>query len=319
MTPRIAHAGVGCPHPRTLVTLGFGLTLVLLPVGCHHGPPATKADKLDRATTMFDIYWPPRDPDAGRAASVKPLLSATMAVDAREQAHGRAEVRVVVTITRRSMEEDRRSWNKTLAYADIAWMSEVRVWDSESKWLWPNLVYLLRLPGQERVERYGGMDPGKHVDNDFAAVLIRAYDADGLIESSATKDAPLVSAEWHAVGAGADTDMFSVVHVAKSDEFVVHVGDARGPARGRLKVWLIYADFLGAKPPRTWPKDPEWAGGILAYFEVDWKTPSGHGCQCVGRHEKPVASTGFDWINWVKRPPGSDASRARVRLSDEAE
>ena len=29
------------------------------------------------------------------------------------------------------------------------------------------------MPGKERVDRYGGVDPGKGIDNDFAAVLIR--------------------------------------------------------------------------------------------------------------------------------------------------
>ena len=58
-------------------------------------------------------------------------------------------------------------------------MRYVRVWDKDNRWLWPNLPYLLRLHGTERVERYGGVDPGKGVDNDFAAVLMRKYDESG--------------------------------------------------------------------------------------------------------------------------------------------
>ena len=52
-------------------------------------------------------------------------------------------------------------------------MKAVRVWDARNQWLWPNLAYLLKLSGLERVERYGGVDPEKGVDNDFSALLIR--------------------------------------------------------------------------------------------------------------------------------------------------
>ncbi len=42
--------------------------------------------------------------------------------------------------------------------------------------------------GKARFERYGGVDPGKGVDNDFAAVLIRAYDATGEVERAAANE-----------------------------------------------------------------------------------------------------------------------------------
>ena len=314
----VASLGQDRQHLRTLVLWNFVVALLITPVGCHDGETLGAAERLDHASSDFAIYWPPVDPDEGLPASVKPLLKGVLTLDAEERDRGETEVRVVVTLTRPSAEADRRSWSSTLAFADIAWMNEVRVWDVKGKWLWPNLPYLLRLPGRERVERYGGMDPGKHVDNDFAALLIRKYDADGVVESGETKDAPLVSAEWHAVGA-TDTDAYSIVHVAQSDEFLLHVGGEKGPARGQLKVWLIYGDFLRARPPRTWPEAREWAGGILAYFEIDWETSPSHGCRSIVRLKRPHESTRFNWAEWVVRRPGSDESEAKVRLSDRTE
>ncbi len=304
-------------HQGIAILRNLAVVVVLLS-GCHRAETPAAAEKLDHPTSKFGIYWPPRDPEEPRAKALPPLLNGTLAVEAREQAQGGAEMRLAVTLTRPAAEADRRFWNSALAFADIDWMDEVRVWDAETKWLWPNLPYLLRLPGKERIQRYGGLDPGKNVDNDFAAVVIRKYDADGLVESAATKVAPVVSAEWHAVGAKA-TDLYSVVHTAKSDDFVLHLGEKNKPARGRLKVWLIYADFLGARPPRTWPKEREWAGGILAYFEIDWETTPGRGCYGVVRPKRPEESTRFNWAKWVVRTPGSDESKAQFRLSDRSE
>ena len=289
-----------------------------LSVGCQRAETLAGAEKLEGAACAFDIYWPPRDPQDAAPASAQPLLRGSLALEAKPAARGGAELRLVVTMTRPSEEVDRQFWNSQLAFADIAWMKEVRVWDAEGEWLWPNLPYLLRLPGQERVERYGGLDPGKNVDNDFAAVLIRKYDASGKVESSETKDAPLVSAEWHAEQ-GADTDLQTIVHLAKSDAFVLHLGGADQPARGQLKVWLIYADFLGARPPRTWPKEREWAGGILAHFEIDWETSPGQDCRGIVNHKRPEAGTRFKWAEWVVRTPGSAESEAKFRLSDIAQ
>jgi len=157
------------------------------------------------------------------------------------------------------------------------------------------------------------------VDNDFAAVLIRQYDAKGLIESPETRDAPLVSAEWHAVDLPGQIDLESVVHVAKSDEFVLRLGEEDGLADGQLKVWLIYADFLGSSPPRTWPAKREWAGGILAYFEIDWQVSADGESRGLVRPKRPEESTRFDWAQWVERTPGVDQSAARVRLFNETE
>lgn len=287
-------------------TTAWLLALPLL-FGCTP-PTLTDADKLESAVCPYCVFWPPRDPEEKARELTSPLLRGDLTVDATEAGDGSAEVRLVVTMTRPSTEADRELWNSRLAYADIDWMDQVRVWDADKKWLWPNLPYLLRLPGEERIERYGGMDPGKGVDNDFAAVLIREYDAAGKVESAETKDAPLVSAEWHAEGRE-KTGLETIVHVAKSDPFVLHLGGADRPKSGRIKVWLIYADFLGALPPRTWPKEYEWAGGILAYFEIDWDISPEGGCRGVVRTKRPEEGTGFEWQEW-------EADGAAARLSD---
>ncbi|MCY2987155.1 MAG: hypothetical protein NTY19_04705 [Planctomycetota bacterium] len=291
---------------RRAIVLALGVQFLC--VGCDRTKTLTAADSLDGAVCPFSIYWPPRDPQDRLPASAKPLLRGSLALDAKQAARGEAEVRLVVTIARPSEETDRQFWNSELAFADIPWMDEVRVWDADAKWLWPNLPYLLRLPGQERIERYGGTDPVKHVDNDFAAVLIRKYDAHGKAETFETKDSPLVSAEWHAEGMS-KTDLQTVSHVAKSDPFLLHLGADSGPASGQVKVWLIYADFLGARPPRTWPKEREWAGGILAYFEIEWETSPGHDCRGIIRQKRPEEGTRFKWAEWAPET-------AQVRLSD---
>jgi hypothetical protein len=266
----------------------------------------------------FHVYWPPQDPEEAVKQSTKPLLNGTLSVVPEVQPRDVTALRLAITLTRPSEETDRAHWNSALAYAYMDWMEQVRVWDEKQTWLWPNLPYLLRLPGREHVERYGGVDPGKGVDNDFAAVLIRKYDAAGRVESPETKAKPLVSAEWHPVGA-TNTDGHTIAHTAKSDEFLLHVGAEPEAARGQIKVWLIYADFLFSRPPRTWPKAKEYAGGILAYFEVDWSASPGRPCQGTVRQKRPKEGTGFDWANWVERKPDSDHSDARVRVSDAPE
>ena len=193
-------------------------------------------------------------------------------------------------------------------------MRRLRVWDVDEKWLWPNLSYLLRVHGKNRIERYGGVDPGKGVDNDFAAVLIRAYDATGEVEKPTTNPAPLVSAEWYPVGPK-DVDRQTIVHAARSDEFILPFNSSHGIQQGRFKVWLIYADFMGAPTPSTWPKEMEWRGGILAYFEIDWNVDSSGECQLSTQQRTPARDTGFDWATWVEPPDADKRKWAIARLS----
>jgi hypothetical protein len=202
-----------------------------------------------------------------------------------------------------------------LTFPEYDWMRYVRVWDVEQRWLWPNLAYLLRLHGTERVERYGGVDPGKGVDNDFAAVLIREFDASGRNERGETKDAPLVAAEWYPVGATV-ADKQTVVHRAQSEGFTLHLGGAAERSQGLAAVWLVYADFMEAKPPAAWPKAPEFAGGVLAYFEIQWDLKAALGHEINVRQLGPKRSTGFDWERWTLQTRAAKDSKSTAKLSD---
>jgi hypothetical protein len=168
------------------------------------------------------------------------------------------------------------------------------------------------------VERYGGVDPGKGVDNDFAAVLIRKYDESGTREDEVTQRGPLVAAEWYPVGVSGPVDRQTVVHTARSDEFTLHLGGTEGKARGKAAVWLIYGDFMGAKLPEAWPKALEFAGGILAYFEVQWDLNAGPGRQISLRQVVPKRSTGFDWERWVPRTRAARDPKSTAKVSDRA-
>lgn len=266
---------------------------------------------LDGSTHTFDIYWPPQAPESKTTSGRTPLLRGAISVDESQTKDQSSSLRIAVTITRPSDEDARGYWNSHLAFADVPWMDEVRVWDLDSQWQWPNLPFLLRRHGQERVERYGGVDPGKLVDNDFAAVLIRSFAADGTTETPGTLHQPLVSAEWRGNVAGT-TDIHTLVHVARSETFEVQVGALDEHTSGLLKLWIIYADFLGSRPPAKWPREPEWAGGILTYCEIRWEKLPRASCSGTVRFLTPPAATGFDWEKWSDDPHAP----ARARLSD---
>jgi len=274
--------------------------------GCTREPQ--RKNTLDGTRHEFAIHWPPIAPEVERARKKPPLLRGDVSISESITADQRRALKIAVTIRRPSDEEGRKFWNSQLAFSSVPWMDEVRVWDSEEKWQWPNLPYLLRRYGEERVERYGGVDPEKLVDNDFAALLIRKFDVEGKVESQDTFSSPLVSAEWRGNGEP-DTDIHTVAHVANSDRFVVHVGGGDERAKGMLKLWLIYADFLGSLPPRSWPEEREWAGGILAYCEIVWEKVSGEPCLGTVRFLTPSRPTGFEWAEWSTDPSGPAQSR----------
>jgi len=297
-------------HDRLRMAL---VAVALIATGCNASTPEPLPAVLHATTEPFEVSWPPADP-ASKTAARRPLLKGELMIAPQPSVVEPPALRASVRLVRPASESDRLHWNKSLGFADIAWMSEVRVWDVDHQWLWPNLPFLFRLPGKERVERYGGVDPGKHVDNDFAAVLIRKFDAAGEVESSETKSSPLVSAEWYSIE-GPRGDGHSIRHIAQSEQFVVSFDGPNEPTRGRLKIWLIYADFLGHPPPPSWPRTPEYAGGVLAYFEIDWETTGGS-LRASVRHLKPTVGTGFDWAAWVRPAPGGGESSTTFRSSN---
>ena len=269
-------------------------------------PPPPPLQVLD-----FGLYWPPQDPAEPPVG--EPILLGNLFLREKETPNKPRVLTVSIDLTRASDEDHREMWNDRLAFRQHDWMSRVRVWDADEKWLWPNVPYLLRVHGKNRVERYGGIDPGKGVDNDFAAVLIRAYDPSGTEESASTRNTPLVSAEWYPVGVER-VDGRSIVHSARSDTFTLTAAGGE-PRQGRFAVWLIYADFMGSPAPLTWPKKLEWAGGILAYFEIDWSISPGGVFHVKTQQKTPPGDTGFDWQAWIGPSDGDPAARAVARLA----
>jgi len=272
--------------------------------GCDRGFSEVR-DEVSNNNAKFGVFWPPRDSGRSLSASGEPLLQGELSILETEADPPNA-FRMHVTLRRPQGEDDRIRWNETLAFPEYSWMAEVRVWDRNRDWLWPNLPYLLRAHGEERVERYGSVDPGKGIDNDFAAVLIRPLQHKSLGtegQKPAKSARPLVSAEWYPVDAEC-LDKKSVVHVARSDSFSVRSSRSRAqPESGKLGVWLIYADFLGASVPRGWPTGGEHDGGILAYFEVSWQRSSEGEVEFDIEHLVPSTGTGFDWVTWSTGEP----------------
>jgi len=201
--------------------------------------PFSFSQPVDRRQVDFPIYWPPDAAD--RSKNAKPLLNGLLFVSLG-QLNGEDTLNVRAELTRPESEQDREYWNQQLAFPEHDWMSRVRVWDPSKQWLWPNLPYLLRAHGIERQQRYGGVDPEKLVDNDFASIVLR------VIDTEEDQEIPIgISAEWH--GPPSDpVNKRSIVHRAISDDLQVAVGD-----QTKFGAWIIYADFLGSPGPRNWP------------------------------------------------------------------
>jgi len=289
---------------RFVLSLKNVLCALLVAVAC----PALAETVTNLA---FTLHWPLREPSATSSTS-PPLLRGDVSVKLAEEPSPRA-LEIVVRMIRPTHEQHRVFWNRALAYPEHnRWMASIRVWDDDQQWLWPNLPYLLRATGVERLDRYGGWDAGKNVDNDFAAVLIRAYDAAGE-EWPASSEHPLVSGEWYPgdLAPGAEPHRYTVVHIARSDTFSVPL---HAP-RGTLKIWLIYADFFGAPVPRSWPKAREFDGGILKFFTVTWSPHPQHGYAVGIAEDIPPESTRFDWKRWYDRPAANAMPDALPRLT----
>ncbi len=228
----------------------------------------------------FRVHWPPRSPDSPKHR-LAPLLNGKLltAIEGRE-------LRIAVLLERPSSESDRQKWNELMEFPQYEWMSSVHVWDKDREWLWPNLPYLLRAYGEERIERYGGTDPKKLVDNDFAPVVVRCGPD------------VLLSAEWY--GSSGDADRQSIVHTARSDIFNVElkVADLEVESK-KLFVDLVFADFMAWKPPADWPTEPEMAGGILASAAIVVELTDGLVTLESVVFQVPDSSTGVDWEEWM--------------------
>ena len=270
---------------------------------------------IEAQTVKFGVYWPPQSPVVATGPRTRSLLDGVITLDVQNLVATGWVASIRIVLSRAADKAGREFWNSRLAFPEYDWMSYVRVWDADHLWLWPNLAYLLRLHGKERVDRYGGVDPGKGVDNDFAAVLIRKYDAKEEREREATAEAPLVSAEWQAVGA-VKVDRQTLVHTAQSDQFTLHLGMPGEASGGMAGIWLIYADFLGVPPPPNWPKEPEYAGGILAFFEVRWAKSVAGRPEIRVEQVAPRRATGYDWERWTLRTLASPDTHSTAKLSD---
>ena len=298
---------------RLCVAAAELLCLFLLALGWA-AAGAAEVVPLPPVTLDFPVFWPPRDPATPPPPAARPLLRGSVRAQLEETPATGWVMRITLTLTRSTDEAAREHWNSRLAFPEYDWMKYVRVWDADHRWQWPNLPYLLRLHGKERVDRYGGMDPGKGVDDDFAAIVIRKYAATGT--SSAAASRALVSAEWYPVGV-TNVDRQTVVHIARSDELTLHLGRTSDRPQGRASLWLIYADWMEGSAPGNWPKEPEYNGGILAYFELTWQ-PASDGVPVLAiRQAVPPRATGFPWAGWTPRTLATKPSTSTARLSDD--
>ena len=260
----------------------------------------------------FQVHWPPVDPDRKSAKPRPALLDGQLLVLPSGSESPNSEMRILIELERSTSYEARLLWNKQLKFPEYLWMARLRVWDQDRQWLWPNVSCLLTAYGVERVERYGGVDPEKNVDNDFAGIVVRSYDDQGN-ELEETIDQPLVTARWEPGSADPTikkASIKSVVHSAKSDVLQISIADSGkaknessdsdSATRGQIRVWLIYADFMYAEIPAAWPQDKEFSGGILSYFSIDWKkTGDKIEIQSV-TSQVPPSGTGFDWQTWFE-------------------
>ena len=258
----------------------------------------------------FEVHWPPIDPQRKPAKPRPALLSGELLVLPGRSDAG-LDARIQIQLTRPTSEESRLRWNKQLKFPEYLWMARLRVRDKDQKWLWPNVGCLLTAYGVERKERYGGVDPKRNVDNDFAAVVVRSYDDQGN-ELDETIDQPLLTARWEP-GSGdpsiQNPTIRSIVHSAKSDVLQILLADSAlqtqnesqnnsTTASGEIRVWLIYADFMHAQPPASWPKKKEFSGGILNYFSIDWKQIDNKIEIQSATWKVPPEDTRVDWQSW---------------------
>ncbi len=164
--------------------------------------------------------------------------------------------------------------------------------DQTGVWFYPNLSEVLSATGP----RYGGYDPYKEVDNDFAAILIHHYGADGTLRTSASN--PLISAKWHSVDV-TNAGSYDNSHVAGSEQFLL----TPNKCGGYYVIAMMYADMMGfGSGPRCGPtaKDSNAAGQYLVVVKMEYeKNPTVDGYNIkIKDISVPDEFLSFDWDVW---------------------
>ncbi|MHC4201399.1 MAG: hypothetical protein ACYSU0_15520, partial [Planctomycetota bacterium] len=72
----------------------------------------------------------------------------------------------------------------------------------------------------------------------------------------------------------------------------------------------------GRRAPKGWSDAPEFDGGTVAFFRIDWRYAPGEPFHPVATQETPREHTGFDWRRWIGRPEQSAKPVGKARLVD---
>ncbi len=270
----------------------------------------------------FDINWPPR-PLAPRTKSRRSLLTGRLNIRGDTSREDDPQILIKLTLTRpHGSEADREFWNAETEFRQYRnWMPYVRGRDAAGRqWLWPNLAYLFRARGYDRIDRYGGWDKGHSNDNDFGGILIRKLSDSGSVNSAA----PLVSADWSSAGTQ-NAIRTDVVHTAESDTFTLRPDTPTGGACGSARLWFVYGDFMTWRAPWTYAAGPmkrrllkkEYDGGIIVQFRIAWRRCPRRQFKFTITQEIPCDDTHFNWRKWIGRKADWDTPKAEPRLSDE--
>ena len=285
-------------------------------------PYVPKPVRISQAGAVgFDINWPPR-PLQRRTRTRRSLLTGRLDIRGDISREDDPKILIKLTLTRpHGSETDRDFWNAQTEFRQYRnWMPYVRGRDAAGRqWLWPNLAYLFRARGYDRIDRYGGWDKGHSNDNDFGGVLIRKLNDSG----SAHSAPPLVSADWRSVAAK-DTMHTDVVHAAESDTFTLHPDTSVRAEAGTAKLWFVYGDFMTWRPPWKYAAGPmkrrllkkEYDGGIIAQFKITWRRCPRRPFKFTITQEIPTDDTHFNWRKWINRKANWDTPKAEPRLSD---
>ena len=246
--------------------------------------------------------------------------------------------------------EFREFWNTRTRFPRLRKDDPLNIYgqtDRGDEWVWPNLPLLLNAHGgseevdpddRKRVKRspgrYGGWFPKTKTDDDFMAVVIRKYHNYSSRQHKGTYtehedtvgQQAVISANWHGTD---DGNPYAVVHAAVSDAFHLHLTEnavnGKKPCFGRAKIWVVYLDMekdalYRDKGGRRLVEGA--AGGSVAYFEVNWKYPSGKHFDAYVQWVPPpsknqdIGLTGMNWAKWVGRYKISSPVKAKAKLID---